>query len=154
MNRWVACAAFKGLELYDGKLSRTVLMGRRAARPLATRCLSEGMQYSKEEIEAARIRVSTHAKAVVNALMDRFSLSHADAAGLLNTVLKNIAWKKRDPIKGDIESFVRCQEKPHEINEVQLAAYLEEMAICPAWVANNLRAALNDKFMKNITRPS
>jgi len=39
MNRWVACAAFKGLELYDGKLSRTVLMGRRAARPLATRCL-------------------------------------------------------------------------------------------------------------------
>ena len=37
MNRWVACAAFKGLELYDGKLSRTVLMGRRAARPLATR---------------------------------------------------------------------------------------------------------------------
>ena len=35
MNRWVACAAFKGLELYDGKLSRTVLMGRRAASQLS-----------------------------------------------------------------------------------------------------------------------
>jgi len=30
-------SAFKGLELYDGKLSRTVLRGRRAVRPLATR---------------------------------------------------------------------------------------------------------------------
>jgi len=32
-----AIPAFKGLELYDGKLSRTVLRGRRAVRPLATR---------------------------------------------------------------------------------------------------------------------
>jgi len=29
--------AFEGLELYDGKLSRTVLRGQRAVRPLATR---------------------------------------------------------------------------------------------------------------------
>jgi hypothetical protein len=32
-------SAFEGLELYDGKLSRTVLRGRRAVRPLATRCV-------------------------------------------------------------------------------------------------------------------
>jgi len=33
-------SAFEGLELYDGKLSRTVLRGRRAVRPLATRYVS------------------------------------------------------------------------------------------------------------------
>ncbi len=31
-------AVFEGLELYDGKLSRTVLRGQRAVRPCATRC--------------------------------------------------------------------------------------------------------------------
>ena len=31
-------SAFEGLELYDGKLSRTVLRGQRAVRPCATRC--------------------------------------------------------------------------------------------------------------------
>ncbi|MAZ06782.1 MAG: hypothetical protein CME81_10405 [Halomonas sp.] len=45
MNRWVACRAFKGLELHDGKLSRTVLMGRRGAKPLATRCLVKPRIY-------------------------------------------------------------------------------------------------------------
>lgn len=41
-SKWVGCeiSAFEGLELYDGKLSRTVLRGRRAVRLLATRCKS------------------------------------------------------------------------------------------------------------------
>ena len=39
VKRWVGreIPAFEGLELCDGKLSRTVLRGRRAVRPLATR---------------------------------------------------------------------------------------------------------------------
>lgn len=37
--------ASKVLELYDGKLSRTVLMGRRAVRPLATRCKQMGTSF-------------------------------------------------------------------------------------------------------------
>ena len=47
VNRWVAWAAFKGLELYDGKLSRTVLMGRRAGRPLATRWLTASQPIAR-----------------------------------------------------------------------------------------------------------
>ena len=35
-----AISAFEGVELYDGKLSRTVLRGERAARPRPTRCIN------------------------------------------------------------------------------------------------------------------
>jgi hypothetical protein len=34
-------SAFEGVELYDGKLSRTVLRGERAVRPRPTRCISK-----------------------------------------------------------------------------------------------------------------
>lgn len=43
-------SAFEGLELYDGRLSRTVLRGQRAARLLATRCVGikrENMYFWK-----------------------------------------------------------------------------------------------------------
>ncbi len=45
-----AISAFKGLELYDGKLSRTVLRGRRAVRPLATRLTPTIQNKTRESI--------------------------------------------------------------------------------------------------------
>jgi hypothetical protein len=59
-------SAFEGLEPYDGKLSRTVLRGRRAARPLATRCLNqitmkyENIDYKEKCYKWAAVRDSEH----------------------------------------------------------------------------------------------
>ncbi|MFL1464442.1 hypothetical protein [Marinobacter sp. HN1S83] len=109
------------------------------------------MQFTQEEVAAAQLETSDYSKEVVKALMKRKSLSPADCVGLLNYVVNNIGWQEKSPKNHDVKSFVRCQEHPEEIDERQLTSFLEDEGICPSWVAMTLRAAVNEKFMNNIT---
>jgi len=92
-----AISAFEGLELYDGKLSRAVLRGQRAARLLATRSALRVAKWRERNLSLNQLQFIVMNKGFTREkralLKNRHQIKNNFDAKQKDVIFQNALWK-------------------------------------------------------------